>query len=136
MSFKIPLCRLLILFAIVFYVFINVLFFWTNSLQTTCNCPATTHPTQSIVPCIALKPVNRTFTPRNPSNGTQNVTIPDNPDKWSGPHRLAVIVPFRDRWEELLQFAPHIHKFLNRQKVAHDIWVVNQVDSHRSGLPN
>ncbi|GFW80907.1 beta-1,4-galactosyltransferase 7 [Trichonephila clavipes] len=48
-----------------------------------------------------------------------------------GPHRLAVIVPFRDRFEELLQFVPHIHHFLNEQKVKHTIYVINQVDKLR-----
>ena len=46
-------------------------------------------------------------------------------------HTLAVVVPFRDRFEEMLQFAPHIHRFLSRQNVDHRIWVINQVDSHR-----
>ncbi|XP_035706544.1 xylosylprotein 4-beta-galactosyltransferase [Folsomia candida] len=44
---------------------------------------------------------------------------------------LAVIVPFRDRFEELLSFAPHIHRFLSAQRVAHTIWLVNQVDEFR-----
>ncbi len=48
-----------------------------------------------------------------------------------GPHRLAVIVPFRNRWEELLEFIPHINNFLNKQKVSHDIWILNQADEHR-----
>ena len=48
-----------------------------------------------------------------------------------GEHQLAVLVPFRDRYEELLQFAPHMHKFLNRQKVRHQIWVINQQDEYR-----
>ncbi|GFS65880.1 beta-1,4-galactosyltransferase 7 [Nephila pilipes] len=51
-------------------------------------------------------------------------------DSW-GPHRLAVIVPFRDRFEELLQFVPHIHHFLNKQKIRHTIYVINQVDKLR-----
>ena len=46
-------------------------------------------------------------------------------------HRLSVVVPFRDRFEEMLEFVPHIHAFLNRQKVFHEIWIINQVDSHR-----
>lgn len=46
-------------------------------------------------------------------------------------HRLAVVVPFRNRFEELLQFAPFIHAFLNRQHIRHEIWVINQEDSHR-----
>ena len=45
-----------------------------------------------------------------------------------GQHRLAVIVPFRERFEELMEFAPHLHGFLNRQKIRHKIYVVNQVD--------
>lgn len=48
-------------------------------------------------------------------------------------HRLAVVIPFRNRFEELLQFAPFIHTFLDRQHVRHQIWVVNQADNHRLG---
>uniref|UniRef100_A0A2R5LC64 Putative xylosylprotein beta4-galactosyltransferase n=1 Tax=Ornithodoros turicata TaxID=34597 RepID=A0A2R5LC64_9ACAR len=48
-----------------------------------------------------------------------------------GPHRLSVIVPFRDRFDELLLFAPHIHKFLTEQGVRHQIHVINQVDRFR-----
>lgn len=46
-------------------------------------------------------------------------------------HTLAVLVPFRNRYEELQEFVPHIHQFLNRQNVYHEIWVINQADSHR-----
>lgn len=46
-------------------------------------------------------------------------------------HRLAVIVPFRDRFDELLLFAPYMRKFLNAQGVRHDLMVVNQVDRLR-----
>lgn len=46
-------------------------------------------------------------------------------------HRLAVLVPFRNRFEELLVFAPYIHKFLNAQGVDHQIFVLNQVDQYR-----
>ena len=42
-------------------------------------------------------------------------------------HKLAVLVPYRDRFEELLIFAPHIHAFLNKQKVSHHIYILNQV---------
>lgn len=45
--------------------------------------------------------------------------------------RLAVIVPFRDRFEELLQFVPHLSKFLKQQHVPFHIFVVNQVDRFR-----
>lgn len=46
-------------------------------------------------------------------------------------HKLAVIVPFRDRYEEMMEFVPHIHAFLMRQEVDHEMWIINQVDKHR-----
>ncbi len=46
-------------------------------------------------------------------------------------HQLAVVVPFRDRYEEMMYFVPHIHKFLERQKVNHKILIINQADKHR-----
>ncbi|XP_055852877.1 beta-1,4-galactosyltransferase 7 [Episyrphus balteatus] len=46
-------------------------------------------------------------------------------------HKLAILVPFRDRFDELLQFVPHITDFLRRQNVNHHIFVLNQVDRYR-----
>lgn len=51
-------------------------------------------------------------------------------------HQLAVVVPFRNRFEEMIEFVPYIHKFLDRQQVRHQIWVINQVDNHRFVLEN
>lgn len=51
--------------------------------------------------------------------------------KYSSPHALAVLVPFRNRFEELLVFAPYMHNFLNSQHIKHTIFVLNQVDSYR-----
>lgn len=45
--------------------------------------------------------------------------------------KLAVLVPFRDRFDELLRFAPHIHAFLEQQHIPHHIFVLNQIDRHR-----
>lgn len=45
--------------------------------------------------------------------------------------KLAILVPFRDRFDELLQFAPHMTGFLNRQRIPHHIFVLNQVDRYR-----
>ncbi|XP_055971450.1 beta-1,4-galactosyltransferase 7 [Sorex fumeus] len=58
------------------------------------------------------------------------------PEHWEedpswGPHRLAVLVPFRERFEELQVFVPHLHRFLSRKKVPHHIYVLNQVDHFR-----
>lgn len=51
-------------------------------------------------------------------------------DSW-GPHQLGVVVPYRDRFEELLEFVPHMHNYLNDKKIRHKIFIVNQVDKHR-----
>ena len=59
----------------------------------------------------------------------ENRTLSDEMD-W-GPHKMAVIVPFRDRLEELLEFAPYLHNYLSKKKVRHKIFVVNQVDNLR-----
>jgi len=46
-------------------------------------------------------------------------------------HHLCILVPFRDRFEELLQFAPHMKQFLSAQGVSHEIWILNQADELR-----
>ncbi|KAI4460438.1 beta-14-galactosyltransferase [Holotrichia oblita] len=51
--------------------------------------------------------------------------------KYKSQHKLAVLVPFRDRFDELLQFAPYIHSFLDKQHINHNIFVLNQVDPYR-----
>jgi len=48
-----------------------------------------------------------------------------------GSHRLAVIVPFRNRFEELQEFVPYMKNFLQNQSVSNDIYIVNQVDDYR-----
>ncbi|KAG7218638.1 hypothetical protein INR49_019971 [Caranx melampygus] len=48
-----------------------------------------------------------------------------------GPHKLALVIPFRERFEELLVFVPFMHTFLNKKKIRHKIIVINQVDHYR-----
>ena len=68
----------------------------------------------------------------SPISGTTPQKEERREEDWVGsPHQLAVVVPFRNRFEELLEFAPYMHRFLDRQNTRHQIWVVNQVDSHR-----
>ena len=43
-------------------------------------------------------------------------------------HHLGIIIPFRDVWNELMIFVPHMHAFLNRQHIKHTIYAINQVD--------
>lgn len=60
------------------------------------------------------------------TNNIQNTQISP-----SSSHRLGIIVPYRDRFEELLEFIPHMHNFLQKQHISYDIFVLNQVDSYR-----
>lgn len=46
-------------------------------------------------------------------------------------HKLAVVVPFRDRFDELILFVPHISKFLDRKSINFKIFIINQVDNFR-----
>lgn len=46
-------------------------------------------------------------------------------------HQLAVLVPYRERFEELLIFVPHISNFLNRQHLDYSIFILNQIDDYR-----
>ncbi|XP_065220211.1 xylosylprotein 4-beta-galactosyltransferase-like [Planococcus citri] len=43
-------------------------------------------------------------------------------------HTLCVLVPFRDAFEELLEFIPHMNEFLNRQKIKFYFVVVNHAE--------
>lgn len=45
--------------------------------------------------------------------------------------KLAILVPYRDCFEELLQFAAHIKNFLSAQHIPHHIFIINQVDRFR-----
>lgn len=44
---------------------------------------------------------------------------------------LAVLVPFRDRFEELLEFVPHMYNFLGKQNIPFNIFIIQQSDSNR-----
>ncbi|XP_026681500.1 beta-1,4-galactosyltransferase 7-like [Diaphorina citri] len=46
-------------------------------------------------------------------------------------HELCLIIPFRDRFDELLIFLMHMKVFLERQNIVYNVYVVNQVDSYR-----
>lgn len=46
-------------------------------------------------------------------------------------HKLGVIVPFRDRFEELTEFVPHMHQYLNNASINHRILIINQADKLR-----
>jgi len=54
-------------------------------------------------------------------------TPPKSPDQ----HFLCILIPFRDRFEELNEFVPTINEYLSSQNIAHAIFVINQIDTLR-----
>ncbi|XP_069139870.1 beta-1,4-galactosyltransferase 7-like [Argopecten irradians] len=65
--------------------------------------------------------------PGHPPGGEHS----DSNDVGQSSHKMALIVPYRDRLEELLEFVPYMHNYLNEKHIAHRIYVVNQVDNFR-----
>ena len=47
------------------------------------------------------------------------------------PHVLCILIPFRNRFEELMEFIPFMDKFLSHQMVKHKFYVIKQIDTHR-----
>lgn len=97
-----------------------------------CNCDAAR---TSLSPSLPLGTLTTQVSPLANATASRQGTerAKEEEEEWrrESPHQLAVVVPFRNRFEELLEFAPHIHQFLNKQRTRHEIWVINQVDSHR-----
>ncbi|KAG7214300.1 hypothetical protein INR49_023172 [Caranx melampygus] len=86
---------------------------WCWSLCSGCSSAVQTHPPAASPPC---PPESQASAADDPS--------------W-GPHKLALVIPFRERFEELLVFVPFMHTFLNKKKIRHKIIVINQVDHYR-----
>ena len=62
--------------------------------------------------------------------GVNGDSISGDDPSW-GPHKMAILVPFRDRLEELTTFVPYMHNFLNNQRTRHAFYVINQADFYR-----
>ena len=104
-----------------------------NSCGPCPDCPAKSVPQGAARPPIYI---NRAPPVKVPLKDSNERIIRDGVEKeldeanW-GPHKMALIVPFRNRFDELLEFVPHMHNFLNAQRVRHQIFVINQVDTYR-----
>ena len=53
------------------------------------------------------------------------------PDNCDNPDHVAIIVPYRDRAEQLPVFLGHIHPFLMVQNIHYRIYLVNQADDNQ-----
>ena len=51
--------------------------------------------------------------------------------KFKSEHKLCVVVPFRSRFNQLIELVPHLARFLRKQQIRHQILVMNQVDNYR-----
>lgn len=58
-------------------------------------------------------------------------SLDEDSDPDYGPHKLGIIVPYRNRFEELKHFVPHMKKYLKEKKVRNHIYIINQIDNHR-----
>eukprot|EP00048_Salpingoeca_helianthica_P000934 m.45178 g.45178 ORF g.45178 m.45178 type:complete len:385 (-) comp10984_c0_seq1:180-1334(-) len=46
-------------------------------------------------------------------------------------HRLAILVPFRNAYDELRQFVPYMFKWLKKKGISFTIFIINQADDFR-----
>jgi hypothetical protein len=44
-------------------------------------------------------------------------------------HKLGVIVPFRDRYEHLVEFKSKIVEYLNKQNIQYELIIIEQDDA-------
>lgn len=51
-------------------------------------------------------------------------------------HKLCVVVPFRDRFDELQVFVPYMSKFLYNKSLTFEILIINQADHYRFNRAN
>lgn len=151
---KLTSCRsvLVLLFLGLMFLSVNVLLLWNQqgTTQNICVCePSFNVPNPNIVgqrepraPTTSElhETINHLEDKSSKDNNTnlkvfntsfQNETKQKAVNKEENQHQLAVVVPFRNRYEEMMEFVPHIHKFLEKQNVRHQILVINQVDKHR-----
>ena len=123
--------RVVVIIAFLLLVVINIQLMRTplESRTLQCNCKNEIRHENTINENAKTSPVTTASESVTTATSSVIATTTNNED-W-GTHQLAVLVPFRDRYEELLQFAPHMHTFLNRQRIRHQIWVINQKDEYR-----
>ena len=97
-----------------------------------CNFPGSKHLTTPVP--IQFTPETTRLKPTKPEVKIKSTAMIMETRKFEPTkprHKLGVIVPYRDRLEELLEFVPYMTQFLNEQKITFHIYVINQVDTHR-----
>ncbi|KAK5979115.1 N-acetyllactosaminide 3-alpha-galactosyltransferase [Trichostrongylus colubriformis] len=84
-----------------------------------------------LIPVVVINALFFTYIVVNLSNslsdGDDSSALPVTPRT----HKLCVIVPYRDREDELSVFAPYMNSFLRVQGIDHYLMVMNQTDEFR-----
>jgi len=50
------------------------------------------------------------------------------PENCESRYKVAIIVPYRDRYKHLLLFLNHMHNFLQKQQLDYAIYIIEQVE--------
>lgn len=107
-------------------VFVSIWLMTKNFPDKICDCSA----------CVNANELKRTLAEKTTISSETAQTLPtkavinDSVPK-KGKHKLGVIVPYRERFEELLEFVPHMSKYLAEKNIWYQIYVINQVDEYR-----
>lgn len=58
------------------------------------------------------------------------------PENCTSRHKVAIVIPFRDRWEQLRVFLHNLHDLLTKQQLDYAIFIIEQVKYYffHSGL--
>ena len=123
------------IFLLLMVTIVNMTFLWNQHIPAVIDQePSLMSSRASTIECNCMKMDHKVYNATLPSTvlSKQYATLIRSDKNVSNKHNLAVVVPFRNRYEEMMEFVPHIHNFLLRQNVNHHIWIINQVDTHRS----
>lgn len=82
---------------------------------------------------LAISPITDGCHCEDQSTNGKSALVESNAEKRdkNARHKLGILVPYRDRFEELMVFIPHMQNFLKKQNIVNHIYVMNQVDSYR-----
>ena len=133
MRFRTSCCKVSLVIGAVLV--LNVVFMWSSvpgpAVKCNCRCDNNCHNATTVSLSssrVSSSALSTEFERASTKPAvTQSLT---ESEQWN-PHQLVVVVPFRNRHDEMMEFVPHIHSFLSRQRVRHQIWVINQADKHR-----
>lgn len=79
---------------------------------------------------IFFPSLNGVVSGEEPNFDVGNLVKYENTKKYSK-KKLAVIVPIRNAFEDLVQMVPHITKFISKQEIPFHIFCIQQLDDYR-----